>query len=78
MSLIDHPPATDAPQLMAWGLEESDEFIRQNEEHYARLRTTTTPVTALRVPDKDHFDLVDVMGDEGSELVSRILALFSE
>ena len=78
VSLVDHPPATDAPQLMAWGLEESDEFIRQNEEHYARLRRTTTPVMALRVPDKDHFDLVDVMGDERSELVSRILALFSE
>ena len=63
---------------MAWGLEESDEFVRQNEEHYARLCATSTPVSALRVPDKDHFDLVDVMGDGKSELVSKILALFSE
>ena len=63
---------------MAWGLEESDEFIRQNEEHYARLCMTTTPVTALRVPDKDHFDLVDAMGDEKSELVSKIITLFNE
>ena len=78
VSLVEHPPATEAPQLMAWGLEESDEFVRQNEEHYARLRATSTPVSALRVPDKDHFDLVDVMGDGKSELVSRILALFSE
>ena len=77
VSLVDHPPETDAPQLMGWGLEESDEFIRQNEEHYARLCNTTTPVSALRVPDKDHFDLVDVMGDPKSELVSGILALFS-
>ena len=38
----------------------------------------STPVSAPRVPDKDHFDLVDVMGDGKSELVSKILALFSE
>ena len=78
VSLIDHPPATEAPQLMGWGLGESDEFVRQNEEQCARLRRTTTPVTALKVPDRDHFDMVDVMGDGKSELVSRILALFGE
>ena len=36
ISLNDHPPATHAPQLLGWGLKESAEFIRQNEEHYAR------------------------------------------
>ena len=77
VSLVDHPPATEAPQLMGWGLEESDEFVRQNEEHYARLCRTTTPVSALGVTGRDHFDMVDVMGDEKSELVSKILTLFS-
>ena len=78
VSLIDHPPLTEAPQLMGWGLDESDEFVRQNEEQYARLCRTGTPVSATRVPDRDHFDMVDVLGDEKSELVSRILTLFSE
>ena len=78
VSLVDHPPATEAPQLLGWGLRESDEFRRQNEEHYARLERTATPVTALRVPGQDHFDMVDVMADGKSELVARILTLFSE
>ena len=76
ISLIDHPPATDAPQFMAWGLKESDEFIRQNEEHFARLRATGTPVEAMRVPERDHFDLVDEIGERDGEVVSRVLALF--
>jgi len=76
ISLVDHRPATDAPQFMAWGLKESDEFIRQNEEHFARLRATGTRVEAMRVPERDHFDLVDDVGDKNGEVVARILTLF--
>jgi len=78
VSLIDHPPVTQAPQLIGWGSKESDEFRRQNEEQYARLQETSTPVSALIVPDQDHFDMCDVIGNENSELVARILKLFSD
>ena len=78
ISLAGHPPVTDAPQFLAWGMKESDEFVRQNEEHYARLCATGARIEALRVADRDHFDLVDDIGDKQGAVVAGVLALFGE
>ena len=78
ISLMDHPPETDAPQLVAWGLNEPDEFRRHSEEHYARLRSANDRVEALQIPGRDHFTMVDEIGDEKGELVPAILALLEK
>ena len=35
-------------------------------------------MTLYAVPNVDHFDILDVLGDPGSELVSRALTLFRQ
>ena len=75
VSLIDHPPATDAPQLIAWGLDETDEFRRQNDEHYERLSAHNSRIERFAVVNREHTQMVEETADGKSELVSRILTL---
>lgn len=73
VSPIYRAPATDAPQLIAYGMNEPPDMRRQSRDYAARFQDRITCLDCLAVPDADHFETVDVLGDETSELFSRAL-----
>ena len=58
-----HPPLTDAPQLVAVGAGETDEFRRQAAMYAGAYQTGQRSITLLEVPKVDHFDLLNVLVD---------------
>lgn len=71
VSPIHREPATDAPQLIAWGTNEPSDMQRQSRDYAARFQDRSTRMECLPVPDADHFDTVDALGDETSALFAR-------
>ncbi|MCH7725815.1 MAG: hypothetical protein IH991_04940 [Planctomycetes bacterium] len=73
VSPIYREPATDAPQLIAYGMKEPPEMQRQSNDFVAKFQDQSTRMESLPVPGADHFDTVSVLGDETSVLFSRAL-----
>ncbi len=67
-----------APDDGASGPSIGDEAMAHAEAVRANSALLLVATTALIVPDQDHFDMCDVIGNENSELVARILKLFSD
>lgn len=75
VSPMHRTPATRAPQLVAYGLNEPPDMHRQSEEYVARFRGMSDGIQCLAVPDADHFETVDVLADDRSELFARAIGL---
>ena len=67
--------ATRAPQLIAYGLNEPPDMHRQSEEYVARFRGMSDHMHCLPVSGVDHFETVDVLADDKSELFDRAIEL---
>lgn len=74
-STIHRTMATDAPQLVAWGENETPDWRRQSSDYVARFATDKRTIEALVVPGADHFDVVDVLADANSALTARARTL---
>lgn len=74
-SPINHPPATDAPQLVVCGGAEPSEFHRQSDDYVRRFSTDTRVMGRYTVPGCDHFDEIYQLGDAESEFFQQALAL---
>ena len=68
--MTNHPPATNAPQLVAVGGAETDEFLRQARMYAEAYRTDQRPIELTTVPAVDHFDLLNVLVDDSSAFFS--------
>lgn len=68
--MTGHPPATNAPQLVAAGGAETDEFLRQARMYAEAYRTDQRRIDLTLVPDVDHFDLLNVLADDRSAFFS--------
>ena len=66
---------TDAPQLVAWGENETPDWRRQSLDYVERFATAQRSVETFIVPGADHFDVVDVLADADSALTARAQAL---
>ena len=77
VSPIYREPATDAPQLIAYGMKEPPEMQRQSNDFVATFQDQSTRMESLPVPGADHFDTVSVLGDDTSVLFSRALEFFT-
>ena len=73
-----HPPVTDAPQLVAVGGGETDEFIRQASMYAAAYRTDRRRIELMIVPKVDHFDLLNVLIDPQSRFFRAVCGLLAE
>ncbi|MDJ0950065.1 MAG: alpha/beta hydrolase [Alphaproteobacteria bacterium] len=58
-SPIHHIPGQAGPLLLAVGGEESEEFHRQQADFCAAWRGEGRPVTALELPGRNHFSVVE-------------------
>ena len=77
VSPIHREPATDTPHLVAYGMKEPPDMQRQSRDYAARFEGSSTRLECLPVPDADHFDTVNVLADETSELFSRALSFLA-
>ncbi|MEM9434520.1 MAG: alpha/beta hydrolase [Pseudomonadota bacterium] len=73
--MTQHPPRTNAPQLVIVGGGETDEFQRQAQMYVDKFHSAERVVELCVVPDVDHFDELNVLSDPGSEVFKRALKL---
>jgi len=74
-STIHRAMGSNAPQLVAWGQNETPDWRRQSQDYVERFTTDTRQIEAYVVPGADHFDVVDVLADPDSELTGKARAL---
>jgi len=73
VSPIYRLPATNAPQLISYGLLEPPDMHRQSVEYAERFGSMSKKLELLPIPAADHFEVVNVMSNPESEAFSRIL-----
>ena len=75
--MTNHPPATDAPQLVAVGGAETEEFLRQARIYVDAYGNKKRPIELYTVPDVDHSDALNVLADPESEFFRKALAMMN-
>lgn len=70
--MTNHPPVTNAPQLVVVGGAETSEFHRQARMYREAYATPQRPLELLIVPDVDHFDLLNVLVDPASPFHGKV------
>lgn len=73
--MTQHPPVTDAPQLVVVGGAETDEFHRQAHMYADKYGSTERAIGLYVVPDVDHFDELNVLVDQTSPFFQRTCAM---
>ena len=73
--MINHPPCTDAPQLVVVGGDETAEFHRQAKMYVDAFSTQKRLIEMYIVPGVDHFDELNILADTDSELFTKIIKL---
>ena len=64
--MTNHPPVTDAPQMVVAGGAETAEFHRQARMYVEKYETLDRPMALYIVPGVDHFDELNVLVDPDS------------
>lgn len=73
--MTNHPPVTDAPQLVVVGGVETDEFHRQARMYVETFATSARQIDLYIVPGVDHFDELNVLADPQSPFFSKTCAM---
>lgn len=68
---LNHPPLTNAPQLVVVGGAESDEFHRQARMYVEAYGTQEREIGFYIVPDVDHFDELNLLVDPSSTFFKK-------
>ncbi len=71
--MINHPPVTNAPQLVVVGGAETAEFHRQSQMYYEAFRNNERKMEMYIVPDVDHFDELNVLSNPDSQFFMKTL-----
>jgi arylformamidase len=70
-------PANACPLLLVIGTEESDEFKAQSEELYYNWKSKCTYLEFLKVPQKNHYSILDAVIEKNSTLCAAIFRLMN-
>lgn len=73
--MINHPPVTDAPQIVVVGGAETAEFHRQAQMYVDAFSRGQRSMALYVVPDVDHFDELNVLADPASPFFQKTRAL---
>ena len=76
--LTNHPPITNAPQLIFVGSTETSEFKRQAKIYLDAYSTKERKIELLVVPGVDHFDILKVLMDPSSSFFKKIIFICSK
>lgn len=77
-SPIYRRPPVDTPHLVAYGANEPPDMHRQSKAYVDQMRSCVSSLECLAVREADHFETVDVLADEQSELFARAVSFFTE
>jgi len=69
------PLGQPVPAIVAWGENETGEFKRQSRNYAGRLEAAGFPVSALEIPNVNHFDIVFDLADRATVLGRATLEL---
>lgn len=69
--MTNHPPVTDAAQLVVVGGAETEEFHRQARMYVEKYATASRPIDLYIVPGVDHFDELNVLADPASPFFAK-------
>ena len=72
-SPCSHPPLTDAPQLVAVGGGETNEFLRQADDYAAQYRTASRKMERHNIAMDDHFDELNRLADDHSVFFEKVM-----
>ena len=75
-STIYRQPSVDVPHIVAFGLNEPTDMHRQSRSYAKTFADDFSELEVIAVDGADHFETVDVMVDEDSELFNRTCVLF--
>jgi len=73
--MTNHPPLTNAPQMVVVGGAETAEFHRQSQMYLDKFATDERPMEIYVVPDVDHFDELNVLADPTSPFFAKTCAI---
>ncbi len=73
--MINHPPVTNAAQMVVVGGAETDEFHRQAQMYVDKFTSNDRVMELYVVPGVDHFDELNVLADANSPFFKKVLAL---
>jgi arylformamidase len=73
--MTNHPPSTNAQQLVVVGGAETDEFHRQAQMYVDKFNTSTRTIELYVVPDVDHFDELNVLSNKDSPFFTMVRGL---
>lgn len=73
--MTNHPPVTNAPQLVVVGGAETDEFHRQSQMYVDKFASDQRAVGMYVVPGVDHFDELNVLADPKSPFFAKTCAM---
>jgi len=68
LSPLRRQPAALAPLLVAVGDQETEEFLLQQDALVAQWRALGLPIEAQSLPDDNHFEAIDALGERGHAL----------
>ena len=67
-------PESLAPLLLGYGVNEPPDMHRQTLQYFDTFKDKSPKMECVAIPDADHFDVVNVLSDENSDLFKRILS----
>ncbi len=67
-------PDSLAPLLLGYGMNEPPDMHRQSIQYFDTFKDKSSRMECLAIPDADHFDVVNVLGDENSDLFEQTLS----
>lgn len=68
-------PKPSGPLILAVGSEETEEFLRQQEELAAAWRAQGLPVQVVDLPGRNHFSAIDALGEIEHPLFAAVLGM---
>ncbi len=72
LSPLRHPPERAGPLICAVGSEETEEFLRQQDEMVAAWRGRGLDIRVVELPGHNHFSAVDALGDTRQPLFAAV------
>ena len=77
-SMIYRQPSADVPHIVAYGLNEPPEMHRQSHSYAETFEDDFSLLEIIAIDGADHFETIDIMIDDDSDIFNRTCAFFEE
>ena len=76
VSMTYRQPSVDVPHIVAYGLNEPTDMHRQSHSYAKTFEDDFSSLEIIAIDGADHFETIDIMIDENSEIFNSTCALF--